>query len=368
MESLIEWDPRHRENYDPKTDLTAEQIKRALCLWAKCPFHFDRHRVFEDLVIAEPDLKLGLKGGGVMTWCSLDYKPYKPIRAWFDQADEHPFVSLLGFPHGRFEGICQSRWNCLPKGGLVIANFKTEKMGVRSAMCYVFSNGEQVKVHTNTLSVLSLQSSLLKVLVREMIRREIEPNSFIRSCEISQELSKRRILLCNFQNWLTSPEINIERAELLPNWVEWSEDIRKARATYRTFEGKLDTEIAAQRPHKMKAPTGGGPDPETQVENATATATTGSNEQPTVDLMALDAENPELDPQSVDWIASKKENEKKLKLSTDTLRKYRTDAQGGHTSNNKRFGIDRQGRFWRRKGTPKSQVYYLKSSLPKSVD
>jgi hypothetical protein len=83
-------------------------------------------------------------------------------------------------------------------------------------------------------------------------------------------------------------------------------------------------------------------------------------------LANFETDTPRLNTQSVDWIAARKENEERLNLSVESLRKYRTSKEGGETSPCKMYGIDGYGRKWRRVGTPKSRVYYLASSLPKA--
>lgn len=47
-------------------------------------------------------------------------------------------------------------------------------------------------------------------------------------------------------------------------------------------------------------------------------------------------------------------------LETETLATYRAD---GKTSPDKMSGIDKQGRMWRRQGTPNSHPWYLRSTL-----
>jgi len=84
-------------------------------------------------------------------------------------------------------------------------------------------------------------------------------------------------------------------------------------------------------------------------------------------LADIEAETPELDTESGDWIAARKENQENFGVLISSLKKYRLKAEGGRKLN-EYFGVDRDGRKWRRKGTPASTVYYLKSSLPKSGD
>ncbi len=79
-------------------------------------------------------------------------------------------------------------------------------------------------------------------------------------------------------------------------------------------------------------------------------------------------ETPRLDTQSVEWVAARQENQKKLGLPIETMRNYRAASKGGRKTPGNMFGIDRDGRRWRRQGTPGSTVYYYVPSLPKSVE
>ncbi|MDA9857491.1 hypothetical protein N9D23_05175 [Rubripirellula sp.] len=78
-------------------------------------------------------------------------------------------------------------------------------------------------------------------------------------------------------------------------------------------------------------------------------------------------ETPGLDTQSVEWVAARQENAKKLGMSIKTLRDYRGRSHGGRTLPGDMFGIDRDGRRWRRQGTSRSTVYYYVPSLPKTA-
>ena len=82
----------------------------------------------------------------------------------------------------------------------------------------------------------------------------------------------------------------------------------------------------------------------------------------------LDRKTPQLDTESVEWIAAREENQKKFDLPIKTLRNYRAPSKVGRKKPDKMFGIDRDGRRWRRQGTPGSMVYYYVPSLPKSVE
>ena len=85
-----------------------------------------------------------------------------------------------------------------------------------------------------------------------------------------------------------------------------------------------------------------------------------------VDFAKLDAETPDLDTKSVEWIVARAKNEKKLGLPIKTLKEYRHQSKGGRTSLCKMFGVDKDRRFWRRQGTQRSAVYYLASTLPQN--
>ncbi|MDP1560261.1 MAG: hypothetical protein Q8M16_02580 [Pirellulaceae bacterium] len=87
-----------------------------------------------------------------------------------------------------------------------------------------------------------------------------------------------------------------------------------------------------------------------------------------ISLEELETNTPSLDIKSVEWIAARKENSKKLFLPLKTLREYRAAGKGGRKLPNNMFGVDGSGRIWRRQGTRTSTVYYLASSIPKSVD
>jgi len=81
-------------------------------------------------------------------------------------------------------------------------------------------------------------------------------------------------------------------------------------------------------------------------------------------IETIEAKTPKLDTESVEWIVARQKNEKKLGLPTKTLRNYRLESKGGRILPNKKFGVDKDGRRWRRKGTKSSAVYYYSPSLP----
>lgn len=99
-------------------------------------------------------------------------------------------------------------------------------------------------------------------------------------------------------------------------------------------------------------------------------APTGKSEAESepVDFEKLNGQMPKLDLESGDWVQSKKENQKILALAISSLNKYRQVAKGGLVSPCEMYGQDKDGRFWRRQGTPRSAVYYLKSTLPETGD
>ena len=80
----------------------------------------------------------------------------------------------------------------------------------------------------------------------------------------------------------------------------------------------------------------------------------------------IERNTPALNTQSMEWLAARKENLKKLGLETNTLAKYRGAGEGGR-SLSEYFGIDKDGRRWRRDSnkTPKSTVYYFLPDLKK---
>ena len=107
----------------------------------------------------------------------------------------------------------------------------------------------------------------------------------------------------------------------------------------------------------------------TLVNAANRKRNSDSVKQATSELKPLcieetERKTPDLDPKSVDWIRSEEKNEKILGLTVETLRKYRTTKSGGRTLPCEMFGIDRDGRIWRRSGTRRSRVFYYRASLP----
>ena len=95
----------------------------------------------------------------------------------------------------------------------------------------------------------------------------------------------------------------------------------------------------------------------------------GTNTNETESNLAdIEAETPPLDKKSIEWIAAREKNKNKFKLPVKTLREYRAASKGGRKTANEMLGIDADGRIWRRKGTPKSQVFYYAPSLPRSIE
>jgi hypothetical protein len=76
-------------------------------------------------------------------------------------------------------------------------------------------------------------------------------------------------------------------------------------------------------------------------------------------LEEIESNTPELDTQSIEWIAARKKNQEKLGYPTSTLATYRLRNMGGRQLS-PYFGIDKDGRRWRRQPdkTEKSMVYY----------
>ena len=75
---------------------------------------------------------------------------------------------------------------------------------------------------------------------------------------------------------------------------------------------------------------------------------------------------PELDTRSVDWVKGGKKNEKEIGIGAQSQRDYRNPNNGGLVLLDGMLGKDKFGRVWRRNGTEKGHVYYLKSSIPKA--
>ena len=82
-------------------------------------------------------------------------------------------------------------------------------------------------------------------------------------------------------------------------------------------------------------------------------------------IESVERNTPELDTESIEWLAARQENKEKLGLPIETLRSYRAPSKGGRKMLDNMFGIDRDGRCWRRQGTQKSMVYYFAPTLPK---
>jgi len=100
---------------------------------------------------------------------------------------------------------------------------------------------------------------------------------------------------------------------------------------------------------------------DTQASHSTRQAETNQQE-----LARIEGNTPALDTGSIEWIASRKENQKKLGYPTSTLATYRLKSSGGrHLS--PYFGVDKDGRRWRRQPdkTEKSIVYYFANDIKK---
>jgi hypothetical protein len=97
-----------------------------------------------------------------------------------------------------------------------------------------------------------------------------------------------------------------------------------------------------------------------------ASHSTGQSETNQQELAKIERNTPALDTGSIEWIASRKENQKKLGYPTSTLATYRLKSSGGrHLS--PYFGVDKDGRRWRRQldKTEKSIVYYFANDIEK---
>jgi hypothetical protein len=97
-----------------------------------------------------------------------------------------------------------------------------------------------------------------------------------------------------------------------------------------------------------------------------ASHSTGQSETNQQELAKIERNTPALDTGSIEWIASRKENQKKLGYPTSTLATYRLKSSGGrHLS--PYFGVDKDGRRWRRQPdkTEKSIVYYFANDIKK---
>jgi hypothetical protein len=86
--------------------------------------------------------------------------------------------------------------------------------------------------------------------------------------------------------------------------------------------------------------------------------------QPTIEQ--VEKKTPELDIESIEWVASRKENLEKLGYPTTTLSDYRQATMGGRQLS-AYFGIDKDGRRWRRQRnkTEGSTVFYYAPDLKK---
>ena len=82
--------------------------------------------------------------------------------------------------------------------------------------------------------------------------------------------------------------------------------------------------------------------------------------QTAVVLTELEASTPQLDVKSINWIKARKENEEKLFLSVSSLATYRLASLGGRQLS-PYFGVDKDGRRWRRRPdrTEQSTVFYF---------
>ncbi len=80
-----------------------------------------------------------------------------------------------------------------------------------------------------------------------------------------------------------------------------------------------------------------------------------------VDIAELERTTPPLDVESGEWIAAADVAMKEGQPALESLKKYRSTSMGGHTTGTGEFGVDRQGRVWRR--GPDKRIYYRVSTL-----
>lgn len=83
-------------------------------------------------------------------------------------------------------------------------------------------------------------------------------------------------------------------------------------------------------------------------------------------LEKIERETPKLNTESIQWIAARKKNKEKLGYPTGTLATYRLASSGGRQLS-WYFGIDKDGRRWRRdkNKTSSSTVYYFANDIEK---
>ena len=95
-----------------------------------------------------------------------------------------------------------------------------------------------------------------------------------------------------------------------------------------------------------------------------------SPDSDTTEFERLEVLTPKLDVESVDWIETNRRNYGVFGIYPGTLRKYRETTNAQYVAPDQMFGVDRDGRIWRRKpGNKKPQdgrVFYLRSSLSKA--
>jgi hypothetical protein len=100
---------------------------------------------------------------------------------------------------------------------------------------------------------------------------------------------------------------------------------------------------------------------DTQASHSTGLAETNQQE-----LVEMERNTPALDTGSINWIAARKKNQKKLGYPTNTLATYRLKSSGGRQLS-PYFGVDKDGRRWRRQPdkTEESTVYYFANDIEK---
>jgi hypothetical protein len=192
-----------------------------------------------------------------------------------------------------------------------------------------------------------------------------------------QRLEKNKSL----QKVLSSQQLRMLRAWIDREWAAVSAIALQTRSRANTVHG-IDAESNAAIARCRPAISGDAMTDQTSVgaiisqrrsrvktASTTDTETKSSTTQAEADrrsLEEIERETPELDTESMDWVASRKENEKKLGYPTSTLAKYRLESLGGRQLS-EYFGIDKDNRRWRRdeNKTPNSTVYYLANDIEK---
>ena len=97
---------------------------------------------------------------------------------------------------------------------------------------------------------------------------------------------------------------------------------------------------------------------------AEANSESGGDVKQQQEINQLEQETPHLDTESIAWIRVREiVGEKSEGVNTGTLAKYRLESEGGVQTQDKMLGKDKDGRVWRRIGTPSSHPWYLRKTL-----